>query len=194
MVSWERRQGGPALADYAMGHRVKIGLWLGASYQNKARHFKKLIKGIPLHKRASLVAQRQESACHCKRLGFNLCIRKIPWRRKWLPVQWFLPRKSPGQRNLAGYSSWGHRVRHNWVTSFSFKGKLSNNRGSSLGYQLIIQWKLQTRREWQDIGRVMRGKNLQPKLFYPGRISFRFKGEIKSFADMWKLSEFKLTL
>ena len=37
---------------------------------------------------------------------------------------------------------------------------------------------LQTRREWQDIFKVMKGKNLQPRLFPPARISFRFNGEI----------------
>ena len=37
---------------------------------------------------------------------------------------------------------------------------------------------LQGRREWQDIFRVMKGKNLQPRLLYPARISFRFDGEI----------------
>ena len=39
---------------------------------------------------------------------------------------------------------------------------------------------LQARREWQDIFQVMKGKNLQPRLLYPARISFRFNGEIKS--------------
>ena len=34
---------------------------------------------------------------------------------------------------------------------------------------------LQTRREWQDILKVMKEKNLQPRLLYPARISFRFK-------------------
>ena len=33
---------------------------------------------------------------------------------------------------------------------------------------------LQARREWQDIVKVMKGKNLQPRLLYPARISFRF--------------------
>ena len=33
---------------------------------------------------------------------------------------------------------------------------------------------LQAKREWQDIFKVMKGKNLQPKLLYPARISFRF--------------------
>ena len=39
---------------------------------------------------------------------------------------------------------------------------------------------LQARRDWQDIFKVMKGKNLQPRLLYPARISFRFNGEIKS--------------
>ena len=39
---------------------------------------------------------------------------------------------------------------------------------------------LQARREWHDILKVMTGKNLQPRLLYPARISFRFDGEIKA--------------
>ena len=35
---------------------------------------------------------------------------------------------------------------------------------------------LQARREWQDIFKVMKGKNLQPRLLYPAMISFRFDG------------------
>ena len=38
---------------------------------------------------------------------------------------------------------------------------------------------LQARREWQDIFKVPKGKNLQPRLLYPARISFRTDGEIK---------------
>ena len=39
---------------------------------------------------------------------------------------------------------------------------------------------LQARREWHDIFKVMKGKNLQPRIFYPARLSFRFNREIKS--------------
>ena len=46
---------------------------------------------------------------------------------------------------------------------------------------------LQARRDWQDIFKVMKGKNLQPRLLYLARISFRFDGEIKSFIDKQKL-------
>ena len=51
---------------------------------------------------------------------------------------------------------------------------------------------LQARREWQDILKVMREKNLQPRLLYPARISFRFDGEIKNFTDKQKLREFSI--
>ena len=39
----------------------------------------------------------------------------------------------------------------------------------------------------------MKGKNLQPRLLYPARISLRFDGEIKSFTDKQKLREFSTT-
>ena len=49
---------------------------------------------------------------------------------------------------------------------------------------------LQARREWHDIFQVMKGKNLQPRLLYPGTIAFTFNGEIKSFTDKQNLREF----
>ena len=52
---------------------------------------------------------------------------------------------------------------------------------------------LQARREWHDILKVMKGKNRQPRLLYPARISLRFDGEIKSFTDKQKLREFSTT-
>ena len=51
---------------------------------------------------------------------------------------------------------------------------------------------LQARREWQDIPKVMK-ENLQPRLLYPARISFKYEGEIKSFTDKQKLREFSTT-
>ena len=45
---------------------------------------------------------------------------------------------------------------------------------------------LQARREWQDILKVMKQKNLQPRLLYPTRISFKYEEEIKSFTDKQK--------
>ena len=49
---------------------------------------------------------------------------------------------------------------------------------------------LQARREWQDILTVVKEKNLQPRLLYPARISFKYEGEIKNFTDKQKLREF----
>ena len=31
----------------------------------------------------------KESACHCRRHGFDPWIGKVPWRRKWQPLQYF---------------------------------------------------------------------------------------------------------
>ena len=52
---------------------------------------------------------------------------------------------------------------------------------------------LQARREWQDIFKVLKGKNLQPRLLYLAWISFKIDGEIKSFSDKQKLREFSTT-
>ena len=52
---------------------------------------------------------------------------------------------------------------------------------------------LHARREWHDIFKVIKGKNLQQRLLYLARISFRFDGEIKSFTDKQKLREFSTT-
>ena len=45
---------------------------------------------------------------------------------------------------------------------------------------------LQARREWQDIFKVLKGKDLQPRLLYLERISIKINGEIKSFSDKQK--------
>ena len=43
------------------------------------------------------------------RPGFDPWVGKIPWRKEWQPTPVFFPRKFHGQRNLAGYSPWGHK-------------------------------------------------------------------------------------
>ena len=40
---------------------------------------------------------------------------------------------------------------------------------------------------------VMKGKNLQSRILYPTRLSFRFDGAIKSFPNKQKLREFSTT-
>ena len=54
----------------------------------------------------------------------------------------------------------------------SSKGKATSN--TRLTVDLPIET-LQARREWQDILKVMKEKNLQPRLFYPARIPFRIQ-------------------
>ncbi|KAK1343693.1 LOW QUALITY PROTEIN: hypothetical protein QTO34_014246 [Cnephaeus nilssonii] len=49
---------------------------------------------------------------------------------------------------------------------------------------------MQARREWQEIFKVMNSKNLQPRLLYPAKLSFRIEGQTKSFTDKKKLKEF----
>ena len=43
----------------------------------------------------------------CNVGGFDPSVGNNSWRRKWLPTPVFLPGEFQGQRNLAGYSSWG---------------------------------------------------------------------------------------
>ena len=48
----------------------------------------------------------------------------------------------------------------------------------------------QARKGWQDIFRVLNEKNMQPRILYPARLSFKMEGEIKSFQDMQELKEY----
>ena len=49
---------------------------------------------------------------------------------------------------------------------------------------------LQARRDWQKIFKVMKSKDLQPRLFYPAMLSFRIERHTKSFPDKEKIKEF----
>ena len=54
----------------------------------------------------------KEFACQCrrcKRSKFDPWVRKIPWRRKWLPTPVFLLGKFQGQRSLVGYGPQCHK-------------------------------------------------------------------------------------
>ena len=59
----------------------------------------------------------KESPCPCRRHGFEPWVGKIPWRRKWQPLQYSCHGKSRGQKSLVGYSPRGRqRVGQNWAT------------------------------------------------------------------------------
>ena len=40
---------------------------------------------------------------------------------------------------------------------------------------------LQARRDWQEVFQVMKNKDLQPRLLYSAKLSFRMGGQIKCF-------------
>ena len=44
----------------------------------------------------------------------------------------------------------------------------------------------QARREWCGIFKVLKSKDLQPRLLYPARLSFKVEGEIRSSPDKKK--------
>ena len=69
-----------------------------------------LLRYITIHQYGtSWVVQMVKNPCQCrrcKRHGFDLSVKKIPWQRKWQPAPVFLPGKSHVQRSLVGYSPW----------------------------------------------------------------------------------------
>ena len=62
-------------------------------------------------------------------------------------------------------------------------------KGIPIDYQLISHQKLQARKEWQDIFKMIKGKNLQTRKPYPATFSFRFDEEINRFTDKQKISQ-----
>ena len=76
----------------------------------------------------------------------------------------------------------------------SNKGKMTTYKGTPIRLSGDYSAEsLQTRREWHNIIKVMKGKNLQPRILYTARLSFRFDREIKSFTDKQMLREFSTT-
>ena len=52
---------------------------------------------------------------------------------------------------------------------------------------------MQAGRQWHDICRVLKGKNLQPRRLYPARLPFRTEGERESFPAKPKLKDLVTT-
>ena len=51
----------------------------------------------------------------------------------------------------------------------------------------------QARRAWKEVFKVMKGKDLHPRLLYTAKLSFRMEGQIKCSPDKVKLKEFTIT-
>ena len=86
----------------------------------------------------------KQSACWCRRHGFNPWVGKIPWKRKWQPTPVFLLGESHGQRSLAGYGPWGRkRVGHTeWLNNNSPKQINKPNWIEKTEWDLRIYWNL----------------------------------------------------
>ena len=101
------------------------------------------------------------------------------------------------------------RILYIWATKEALKN-IKSNKGKwqitfkGTPFRLSAHFStetLQARREWHDLlkvmkgkkKKVMKGKNLQPRILYGARLSFRFDGDIKSFLDKQKLREFSTT-
>ena len=72
------------------------------------------IRCLKLTRMNALPRWRQWSGIHWPMGGpkgrrFDPGAGKTPWRRARQPTPVFLPGESRGQRNLAGYSRWGHQ-------------------------------------------------------------------------------------
>ena len=100
---WKRgkvREDSLIIKPYFINPKTPLTLrhrWL--KYYQFILHATKKEKGFP-------VAQWERICLQCK-TGFDPWVRKIPWRKEWLPTPEFLPRESRGQRSLVGYSSRG---------------------------------------------------------------------------------------
>ena len=44
---------------------------------------------------------------------------------------------------------------------------------------------MQAKKEWYGIFKVMKDKNVQPRILQLARLSFRIDGDLKSFMDKW---------
>ena len=107
-------------------------LWMDGPQSRQSPSFKEQWERLPNW------LSGQESACQCrrhKRHGFDLWVRKIPWRRKWQLTPVFLPRESHGQRSLVGFSPWGRKEpdtteqlsAHEWLIPFGVQQKLTQH-------------------------------------------------------------------
>ena len=79
---------------------------------------------------------RVEFHCQCKRYGFDPCVEKIPWSRKWQPTPVFLPGKSEEPGGLQ--SIWLQRVRHDWMNELNWTEETWRNFALSMGLMYTL--------------------------------------------------------
>ena len=74
----------------------------------------------------------------CKRPRLNPWVRKILWRRKWLPTTVFLPGKFYRQRSLVGYSPWDHKELD--ITKHALPSSIEIHTAISKNYKVILKF------------------------------------------------------
>ena len=125
------------------------------------------------------------------RITADLSIETLQTRREWQDILKVMKEKNLNQDNANQQGS--HSAMKKKPKALQTNKKITHK-----GILIMITVNLsietlQARREWQDIFKVMKEKNLQPRLLFPARISFKYEGEIKSFTDKQKLREFSTT-
>ena len=56
---------------------------------------------------ASMVALKVKNLPEMQETQVQTRVKKIPWRRQWLPTPLFFPGEFHEERNLSGYTLWG---------------------------------------------------------------------------------------
>ena len=69
----------------------------------------KVIKSQLTNKKLPWWLRLLKIGLQCRRPGFDPWVRKILWRKEWLPTPAFWPGEFHGQRSLTGYSPWGRK-------------------------------------------------------------------------------------
>ena len=90
----------------------------------------------------------KESACQCRRLGFDPWVGKIPCRRKRQPSPVLLPGKYNGQSNLMDYSPRRCRVRHEPSRTQANKSWTGSLKQDSNSFKMLKE----LQRKFNDVG------------------------------------------
>ena len=106
-------------------------------------------------------------------------VRRVPYRRN--------PRRNTPRHILIKLTKTKHKER---ILKVAREKQQVTYKGNPICLTVDFRRK-SARREWQDVSKVLKGKNLQSRLLSSARISFKFDGEIKSFSDKQKLREFR---
>ena len=142
--------------------------------------------------------------CHCLLQYMKVKVKSLSRVRLSDPMDYSLPGSSIHGIFQARVLEWGARLhifylgfnifKNVWQILKAAREKQQTHKGIPIRITADLSTEtLQARREWQDILKVMKENNLQPRLLYPARISFKYEGEIKSFTDKQKLREFSTT-